>query len=236
MHAGKGDLAALISDLVSGQLAGAPIREYVLLLQEAVQCGSTDRCGADLVRSARAQMLHVFYSPVRPTRGGTSGNAIVATRPLIDPHAIDLPRVRQPRSALVSRIEIGGLTLFLLDAHLENRVSWLRGGLFSDRARGRQVDALLHAVPGSGAAIVGGDLNTWLGASEPAWKRLAARFPNTIEPTEPTFRDRLTLDHLFYDLPEGWSATQFVTQSRYGSDHHPVIALVVNPSDARRAP
>ena len=238
MHAGRGDLTALVSDLSSGRLAGMPVSEYVLLLQEAIQGGELRAIHAptDVEDFARAHMLYSFYSPVRPTRAGISGNALLATRPLIAPRAIDLPRVRQPRGAIVSSIEIDGIRLFVLNAHLENRVSWLRGGLLSDRARGQQVDALLQMVPSSGPAIVGGDLNTWLGASEPAWRRLAARFPDTREPVEPTFRDRLTLDHLFFDLPPGWTATQLVARNGYGSDHRPVVALVVSASGSHHAP
>lgn len=239
MHAGKGDLPALASDLSSGRLVGTPVRAYVLLLQEAIQ-GGTGTTAADppidVQDFARAHMLYAFYSPVRPTRAGVSGNALLATYPLIEPRTIDLPRVRQPRGAIVARVEIDGMSVFVLNAHLENRVSWLRGGLLSDRARGRQVDALLQVVPSSGPAIVGGDLNTWLGTSEPAWRRLAGRFPETREPTDPTFRDRLRLDHLFFDLPPGWRATQMVARSSYGSDHRPVVALVVSASGSRHAP
>jgi endonuclease/exonuclease/phosphatase (EEP) superfamily protein YafD len=56
---------------------------------------------------------------------------------------------------------------------------------------------------------------------------LAIRFSDTpAGPSKPTFRDRLVLDHLFFDLPEGWTATRQVLPNRYGSDHHPVLGLV----------
>ena len=42
----------------------------------------------------------------------------------------------------------------------------------------------------------------------------------------PTFHDRLVLDHLFFDLPDGWVAARQVIANRYGSDHHPVLGLV----------
>jgi endonuclease/exonuclease/phosphatase (EEP) superfamily protein YafD len=34
------------------------------------------------------------------------------------------------------------------------------------------------------------------------------------------------LDHLFFDLPAGWTATRRVIKDAYGSDHHPVVAIV----------
>ncbi len=52
--------------------------------------------------------------------------------------------------------------------------------------------------------MVGGDFNTMLGPDEPAWGALLARFPDTPDKPEPTFRDRLVLDHLFFDVPDGW--------------------------------
>jgi hypothetical protein len=42
----------------------------------------------------------------------------------------------------------------------------------------------------------------------------------------PTFRGRLTLDHPFFDLPEGWRAHRTVAADRYGSDHYPVVGLI----------
>ena len=69
-----------------------------------------------------------------------------------------------------------------------------------------------------------------LGPDEPAWRALIARFPDTPDEPEPTFRDRLVLDHLFFDLPDGWKVIRQVVRDRYGSDHHPVVASVLAPS------
>ena len=103
---------------------------------------------------------------------------------------------------LPPRSRVGSDTLFVVSTHLENRLGWLRG-LFGDRARGRQAEALLQALP-QGHGIVGGDFNTMLGPNEPAWRAMLGRFPDTPDRPEPTFRDRLVLDHLFFDLPDGW--------------------------------
>jgi endonuclease/exonuclease/phosphatase family metal-dependent hydrolase len=220
MNAGRGDLPRLVDDLAAGRLTDAPVRDYALLLQEAVQ-----QRGTDVTTFANARRLSVFYLPVRGSVSRTSGNAILSTRPLINPHAIQLPRARQPRTAVSAGIEVTGSRLFVASAHLENRVSWLRLGLFADSARGRQAAALIAALP-PGHGVVGGDMNTIFGRSEPAWRAFLLRFADTPGAAAPTFRDRLVLDHLFFDLPDGWIATRQVLSDRYGSDHHPVLGVI----------
>lgn len=212
LDAGRGDVAALVASLPPG--------DFVLLLQEAIE--------ADVAAFARARGLHLFYGGVRARRaGGGLGNAIVSTLPLRDGRVIPLPRERQPRAAAAATLTLRGEALFVVSVHLENRVSWWRGGLVSDRARGRQAAALLQALPADAPGIVGGDLNTWLGPAEPAWRLLAQRFADTPpEPSPPTFRERLVLDHVFFDLPAGWRASRLVAPNRHGSNHHPVLGLV----------
>ena len=222
-HGGRGDVKRLIADVEAGVFTGAPPRDYVLLLQEFP---NNDRGGI----GSRAHALTVFASPVR----GATGNAIISTLPLENPRTIDLPRERQPRAAVVATVRVSGQELFVVSTHLENRLGWLRG-LFGDRARGRQADALIDALPG-GHGIVGGDFNTMLGPDEPAWRVLLRRFPDTPDRPEPTFRDRLVLDHLFFDLPDGWSVHRRVIEDQYGSDHHPVVADIhgLEPRRTRR--
>jgi endonuclease/exonuclease/phosphatase family metal-dependent hydrolase len=224
MHAGRGDLPRLVDDLVSGQLAGAPVHDYVLLLQEAIQHGEHD-----VEAFAATRGLSAFYAPVRRAGERITGNAIVSSRALAGIRTIELPRQRQPRAAIMATIDVAGRMVIVVDAHLENRVSWLRGGLLSDTARGRQADALLAAIPQHVPSIAGGDFNTWLGPREPAWRKFAARFPDTPrQPPAPTFRDRLVLDHLFFDLPDDWAVTQLVAGDAYGSDHRPVVGLLLS--------
>jgi len=215
MHGGRGDLQRLLADMEAGRLTSGAPRDYVLLLQEFVNRGD--------VPGSTTRALTRFTSPVR----NAMGNAILSTLPLEDPRTIDLPRERQPRAAVAAAIRIGGDSLFVVSTHLENRLGLLRG-LFGDRARGRQADVLLQALP-QGHGIVGGDFNTMLGPNEPAWRALLGRFPDTPGEHEPTFRDRLVLDHLFFDLPDGWSVTRRVIRDQYGSDHHPVIAEIHRP-------
>jgi len=208
MHAGRGDLARLRYDLASGVLTGGVPADYVLLLQEAVQ-------------PVESGGLSLFFAPVR----GRSGNAILSTRPLLNPRIITLTRERQPRGAAAATIRLDSATLFVVDVHMENRLSWWKA-IVSDTARGEQASALLREIP-AGPGILGGDLNTWLGPNEPAWRSMLQRFPDSPrEPPQPTFRDRLVLDHLFFDLPDGWSVTRRVLKDGYGSDHHPVVAVI----------
>jgi endonuclease/exonuclease/phosphatase family metal-dependent hydrolase len=220
LHAGSGDVARLIDDLTSIRLTAQPVRDYVLLLQEAVE---QEERGIRAIASARR--LSVAFAPVRRSRDRVTGNAILSTFPLGATRVIDLPRERQPRGALIATIEVAGQPLVIVSTHLENRLGWLRG-LFGDRARGRQATALLGQMP-SGHGVLGGDMNTMLGPDEPAWKAFLERFPDTPAHPEPTFRDRLVLDHLFFDLPDGWIATRQVVAERYGSDHHPVLGLIM---------
>lgn len=211
LHAGRGDLARLRYDLGSGAITGAVPTDYVLLLQEVVP-------------PVDAQGLSVFFAPVR----GDSGNAILSTRPLIQPRVIALARERQPRSAIAATLRLDAASLFIVDVHMENRLAWWRA-LFSDTARGEQASALLRELP-AGDGILGGDLNTWLGPNEPAWRAMLRRFPDTPrDPPQPTFHDRLVLDHLFFDLPAGWRVSRRVINNAYGSDHHPVIAVLAGP-------
>lgn len=219
-HAGEGDLPRLLDDLAAGRLTGAPVHDYVVLLQEAIEGGERD------IRAiGRARTLSASFSPVRRVERRVSGNAILATAPLDDVRTIELPTERQPRAALAASVDVAGQRLFIVSTHLENRLGWMRG-LFGDRARGRQASALLAAIPDAGHGILGGDMNTMLGAGEAAWRTFLARFPDTPSGSEPTFRERLVLDHLFFDLPDGWHAARRVVPERYGSDHHPVVGVV----------
>lgn len=193
-----------------------------MLLQEA---GSPDvLTQREPVRRASGKDLSAFFSAVRVDG---RGNAILSTRPLAGARVIPLPRQRQPRSAVAATIEVGGHRLFVASTHLENRVSWWKGGFLSDTGRGRQAEALLRELPAAQPGILGGDMNTWLGEREPAWRAFAHRFDDTpMVRMRPTFRDRLMLDHLFFDLPPGWRASRRVLEDPYGSDHHPVVGVI----------
>lgn len=211
-----------MADLEAGTLTDGQTPDYLVLLQEVVESRPTD-----VTTLARAKGLSSFFVPVLYQGEVMRGNAILSTKQLVDSRPIALPQERQPRTAVAAAIEVAGQRLFVVSAHLENRVSWYRGGLFSDNARGRQADVLLRALPSDQPGILGGDLNTWLGRNEPAWRAFDRRFADTpAELLSPTFRFRLVLDHLLFDLPAGWQASRRVLPDRYGSDHHPVMGVI----------
>jgi endonuclease/exonuclease/phosphatase family metal-dependent hydrolase len=221
VHGSAGDLPRLVADLRAGRLTGAPASAFVLLLQEAT---------SDAVAAAQRDGLFAQYERIYPTRG----NAILSTSPLIDARTIELPRMRQRRVALVASIDVDGMRVRVVTTHLENRVSWWRGGLFSEDARRQQAEALVKALPHGEPTILGGDFNAWLGRTEPGWKALAARFPDGPPPLPtPTFRQRLFLDDIFFDLRGKWLANRLVVSNRYGSDHHPVVGLLHTTGDNR---
>jgi endonuclease/exonuclease/phosphatase family metal-dependent hydrolase len=208
-------VAALAADLRAGQLTGGPPpREIVLMLQEASP-------------RTRIAGLPWFFAEARQVRGVARGNAIISSLPFVTTQSIELPRERQRRVAAVATIRVSGVDLLLVNVHLENRASWWKGALPGDRARARQMDALLAQLP-PGPGILGGDLNIWLGTNEEAYKAAAARFPDAPD-TQPllTFKERLALDHLFYRVPHGWKARRYRAPRRYGSDHYPVVGVLV---------
>ena len=222
MHAGKGDLVRFVDDLASGGLTGAAPRDYVVLLQEDVE-----RDNEPLGAVAAKRHLFAFFLPIRREHGAISGNAMLSTQPFEQPRIIPLPRQRQTRASAAANITVAGQRLFVATVHLENRLAWWKLP-FSDSARGRQARALLQELPATQHGVLGGDLNTWFGPVEPAWRAMVRRFPETrFDRRQPTFQDRLVLDHLLFDLPDGWTVSRRVVKETYGSDHHPVVAAVM---------
>ena len=222
MDAGRGDLPRFISDLEAGRLTPGRAEHVALLLQEAVAAQT-----AELNELVRVRKWQLIFEPVGFDGPRTRGNAIISSRPMENQRAVSLPRERQPRGAVAASIDLAGEQVFLASAHLENRVSLWRA-LFSDIARRRQAEALIDSLPEDGFGVLGGDFNAWLGPNEPAWRVLLDRFDDTPEVMRTaTFRDRLVLDHLLFDLPPGWRAMTAVSRDRYASDHHPVIGSVI---------
>jgi endonuclease/exonuclease/phosphatase family metal-dependent hydrolase len=221
LHAGRGELRQFAYDLASGSLTGGVPNDYVILVQEDVEPSADS---ASTVANTRG--LSSFFAPARQGSNGATGNAILSTRPLLDARAVMLERERQPRSAAAATIRLDSTSLFIVNVHMENRLGWWKA-LFSDTARARQAERLLAQLPATGPGILGGDLNTWLGPREPAWRMLLERFGDTPrDRPQPTFRDRLVLDHLFFDVPAGWTVTRHVVAATYGSDHHPVVGVL----------
>ncbi|HEX7087107.1 MAG TPA: endonuclease/exonuclease/phosphatase family protein [Vicinamibacterales bacterium] len=257
VHVGGGDLHALVRDLRAGRLTeGRPVTHFVLLLQEAfrdgpalppdvdgpfagaIRPGTDGRLRQDIETDAERLGLYLFYVP--SMRNGSPedgmedrGNALLSTVPLQELRAIELPFERQRRVAAAARVELrtadgGTVPLHVVSVHLDNQPGLRRLFLLAPPARTRQMRGLLDALPREGAAVLGGDLNTWFGTAEGAWVLARRAFPDTPDgdgATAGPFR----LDHLFFRLPEGWTADWHVVESAYGSDHRPVVGEIRGP-------
>jgi endonuclease/exonuclease/phosphatase family metal-dependent hydrolase len=242
---------------------GRPVKDFVVLMQEAFREGAEVPArlsdGAryageifperelgtrrDVRRVATEEGLHAFYVP--SMRNGDDedppedrGNAILSTLPMAEYRAWELPIERQRRVTIGASVQ--GRTsdgrawrLSMIDVHLDNR-SGIRSLVRSfTRVRLEQTRFLLDSLPAGGAAVLGGDLNTWLGEKdEPAVRLIRQAFPiPEVMPSLDTyemgaFLDRQT-DFLFFRLPDGWRARYRRIDDTYGSDHYPLLGWVV---------
>jgi endonuclease/exonuclease/phosphatase family metal-dependent hydrolase len=255
IHVDGGDLPALVSDLRAGRLTGgSPIRDFVVLLQEAVRGGPAVPSlspaapvpsrvdeqppdGRDIVDLARTLGLALFYVPsMRNGREAAEreredrGNAILSTLALTDLIAIELPFGRHRRVAIGARLaEADAFTqLHVISAHLDASAGGRRLWIFSSGLRSRQARHLIDALSPLETAVIGADLNTWSeGPAEPAHVQLRRAFPQTDAPRlQPTFRLPLRLDYMLFRLPPGWSAGSRRIDDRFGSDHYPLIGVI----------
>jgi endonuclease/exonuclease/phosphatase family metal-dependent hydrolase len=192
----------------------------------------------DIATIAALSGLNAYYAPSMRNGGPLAsdedrGNAILSSMPLSDLTAIELPFERQRRVAIaatVSGFSTDGnpWTLRVVSAHLDNvaglRRLWLFGSAF---ARARQARALSSYLEGTEPTVLAGDLNTWFGFSDRAYLETARVF-GAQPPVDgrATFRGLLRLDHQFFRLPEGWRARSERGDSRFGSDHLPLIATI----------
>jgi len=173
VHAVLDRMTSFANRLRGGEFtAGAPIAQFVLLLQEAHRQGrdvpvnlpadapvphaiiehAPDGTRRDIKAVAERMGLHLFYAPAM--RNGAiapedRGTAILSTLPLSDLQAIELPFERQRRVALAATIE--GTTpsgaawrLRLADVQIDTSLALTRGGPFA--ARKRQAEALVEAL------------------------------------------------------------------------------------------
>lgn len=256
-HVGAGDIDAFLADLRAGRLTGgSPVSAFVVLMQEAYRSGPAVPGHADpalrwasaelpagmhgpredAVAAARRLGLDAVYIPsMRNGAPGETaedrGNAILSTLPITDVAAIELPLERQRRVAIEATLNLrdaagAEVPVRVVDAHFTNMVLhhlWL----FSEAGRSRQARALEQQVPRGGALVVGGDFNAWFGFHDAAYHALAAGVHAAdVEDRRPTFGP-LRLDHLLFRLPAGWRTTVRRADSRYGSDHYPLVAEVV---------
>jgi endonuclease/exonuclease/phosphatase family metal-dependent hydrolase len=255
VNVGAGDVAQLLVELEAQAGSGAPIVFLLqeayrsgddvpdalapgVTFASRILAGRADG-GRDEIQALAAGLgLHVYYVPSMRNGGPLSsdedrGNAILSTVPLGELSAIELPFERQRRVAIGATVR--GHThagapweLRVVSAHLDNlggaRRLWVAGSEF---ARTRQVRGMLGAIDGERPTVLGADLNTLFGFADSAYLETALAFPDThVTDRRPTFRGLLRLDHLFFRLDTGWTATFHRAETTYGSDHHPLIGTV----------
>jgi len=245
--------------------AGRPVNHFVILLQETFRTGyevpaelpegalyadeifPARELGVrrDVRRVASEEGLHAFYAP--SMRNGIDkdppedrGNAILSTLPLENYTAWELP-LRLQRRVAVGAVVAGETAdgrpwqLAIVNVHLANR-SGMRSFFRSfSRVRSTQIEFVLGNMPFAGAAVLGGDLNTWLGeGEEPAVAMIQQTFTVPARaPSHGTLKfgailERQT-DFLFFRLPDGWRARYRRVEGTYGSDHYPLLGWVVFP-------
>ncbi len=250
----------MIAELRSGRLAGAPATDFVLLLQEAARRSAdvppTDsvpgqarwagRAGGgrreNIVRVARSLGLHLVYVPsMRSGRvqrwpyAEDRGVAIVSTRPLLEPVAVELPAGIQRRVSLIARVDVGAAApIRIASAHLDNgSFAHPLGSL--GPVREREARGLAAALPRRGALLLGGDLNTWFrGPHEAAYRILHRALPRPTVPDDHWTAQRLgigrKLDYLLFRPSDGWRLlSEPRTAASYGSDHRVVYAWLSPP-------
>jgi endonuclease/exonuclease/phosphatase family metal-dependent hydrolase len=247
-----------------------PERPLIVLVQEAFRTDDTIPPGTgtshhggrlplaaqrrDIAAVALEHGLSLRYSP--SMRNGLHpsdrGNAILSTVRLDDAHAFLLPYVRQRRVAVSARMA-GHPDLTFVSAHLDThgaqRATLATHATARPTARrsfsgGRaaQARALAATMAAIGTSVVlGADLNSVLGMSDPAIRELVAggmhparRRGNWRHTFHTPFR--LLLDHVLYRSADGRIAHAEVTRldeapadrSRgvFGSDHHPLLARI----------
>lgn len=252
VHVGNGDIPAFVRDLRAGLLtSGRPVRHFVLMLQEAVRTTGAPPFGAeaagaqriaaralesiDIVDISRDLRTHLLYVP--SMRNGNSpdeaaadrGSAILSTVPLSDPVAVELPGERQRRVAIVAKLSVPlsngspvSVGVIHLDALGAPSRFWMFGTSWMRELQVKSMESLLPA----GNLVLGADLNTWHGTSEPAVRHLAQVFAGTPMSLNRDGLGLRVLDYMFFRAEPNHSAHYEVVPNAYGSDHRPLVGWI----------
>ncbi|MGH9389450.1 MAG: endonuclease/exonuclease/phosphatase family protein, partial [Vicinamibacteria bacterium] len=174
------------------------------------------------------------------------GQAILTRFPILRARRIELPRIREPRAALLAELRVDSETFRVVSVHLENRriIPGPRGDGYSRLAQIEHLLAELEREEGVRSTVLAGDFNTYCRGRaerfEPLLGRLAALGWSDLFEGEspPTIRQlrfvRASLDTAFargLALRDG-----DVDRSARGSDHWPVhwIATMAEPLNRER--
>lgn len=207
----------------------------------------------DVIDAARALGMSVRYAPSMRNGAHASdrGNAILSTLPITDSAGLKLPHVRQRRVAVTASIPAAH-GLVVVSAHLDTRgrprdveapaTYDARSPAFGTgrAAQARHLARALVERHGEHDVLLGADLNSPFGRRDPAVRALRdAGFEHAdrVGPWRYTMRAplRLELDHVL--LRPGAGRVESVRVHRlddgdrsirrcFGSDHHPLLAVV----------
>jgi endonuclease/exonuclease/phosphatase family metal-dependent hydrolase len=162
--------------------------------------------------------------PARQERAHYFGNVLLSRHPIREVHRINLSIAhREPRAALAATIDIRGVELHVLSAHLGLRWS-------ERKFQVRQMLDYLQAVSGSFIAVLG-DFNDWL----PGRSVLHVLDQHLgVSPTVksfPVMRPLLALDRIWVQPHRslGRVAIHQSALARRASDHYPVVAELLLP-------
>jgi endonuclease/exonuclease/phosphatase family metal-dependent hydrolase len=261
---GRARLDAVIELLHAGAFGGVaitPSRPLVILAQEAFRSDATvpgavanvhhggrlgvndGRC--DIVRFALDHGFSLRYSPSMRNGDHSSdrGNAVLSNVRLTAAQAVLLPYVRQRRVAVMAGLA-GHDGLSFASAHLDTHGRPRLGTTTRRFGAGRvlQASSLAAALQQRpGTVVLGADLNSMLGMSDPAVRALAAagmQPARRVGSWRHTFHGplRLLLDHVLFRADDGSVVHAEVVRldevsgdrpgSVFGSDHHPLLARI----------
>ena len=204
---------------------------------------------ADIVEIAEQCDLSLFYAP--SMRNGAEdegevpedrGNAILASVPLTDHAAIELPLETQRRVAVAAIAHPPGQEpVRVVSFHLDVAANLLRVLTTGNSTRLRQGLGLAGALQELDTddrrlvSVIGGDVNSWT-EKETVIRHLRERFPDSPVPTSEGTRGSYPTDHMFVRTIEGSNVSVVdgsyrIVPDNYGSDHRGKLLILRFESD-----
>jgi endonuclease/exonuclease/phosphatase family metal-dependent hydrolase len=192
---------------------------------------------ADIVEIAERCDLSLFYAP--SMRNGAEGdgetpedrgNAILASIPLSEHAAVELPLETQRRVAVAALAHPPGREpIRVVSFHFDVAANLLRVITTGNSTRLRQGLGLARALDQLDegdrqvATIIGGDVNSW-SEKESVIRHLAEQFPESPAATAEGTRGSYPTDHIFLRTLDGSEVSLAqgsyrVVPDEYGSDH-----------------
>ena len=251
--------------LESGPEAGEGFGPFVLLLQEVyrrsddlpfvedselipwvIQPDEESGEDLDIEELARRCGLSLVYVPSarngpdtgeRP--GEDKGNAILASVPLSEPVAIDLPHEGGRKTAVAATVRSPeGRSVRVVTLHLDVASTLVRTLLTGNQTRVRQGSGVISALeildrsaPADAATVVAGDFNTWAG-KESILQHMRVAFPDSPPWDGQPTRGPFTTDHIFLRRagPEAVEVERYDRiEDAFHSDHQARILLLRSP-------